>query len=263
MQTNDPIIMFAVRMQQAMKDLNKRQFIKAKMPQAWHVIQLGSMDSSSQMRGQVQACLIKQLTPQKTAQRLGWITTQQVRLYKDLFCDISGALMLSGWFQQMLLQPAQKNRSNNLFRARALAHYHSLDAAISSLRFGSSTQSAKQAMTKMWKDQRSKKIFDYMATNLNVPVQVYVNSLQQSIKSLQDRQFTRQLRGQTSQDNSIMEIAKAIQSGVRGFTKAQITEDSQQMKSGIDFTAAYLQLNKGQQNGGSKTDRPSDVVTAN
>lgn len=263
MQTSDPIIMFAVRMQQAMKDLNKRQFIKAKMPDAWHVIQLGSMDSSSQMKAQIQVCLIKQLTPQKTAQRLGWITPQQVKLYKDLFCDISGALLLSGWFQQMMLQPAQKNRSNNLFRARALAHYYSLDVAISSLRFGSSTQSAKDAMTKMWKDERNKKIFDYMASNLNVPIQVYVKSLQQSIESIQTRDFTRQLRGQASQDNSIGEIAKAIQNGVRGFTKAQIAEDSQQMKSGIDFTASYLQLNKGQQNGGSQTDRPSDVVTAN
>lgn len=58
----------------------------------------------------------------------------------------------------------------NLFRARALAHYHSLEAALHSLRFGNSGKSAKEAMEAMWRDARNKQLFDYMAQNLNVPI---------------------------------------------------------------------------------------------
>lgn len=91
-------------------------------------------------------------------------------MYMDLFCDLSGIQGIAEWFEQMLLEPARQSRSMNLFRARALAHYHSLEAALHSLRFGNSGKSAKEAMEAMWRDARNKQLFDYMAQNLNVPV---------------------------------------------------------------------------------------------
>lgn len=259
---DDPVVLFAVRLQKAAKDPAKRQFIKIKMPDAWTIIQLGSLDSSSQLKAQLQACLVGRLSAQQTSQKLGWPTVTQVKLYRDLFCDLTDVLDITGWFQQMMLQPARKGRSVTLFRARALARYYSVDIAINSLRFGPTSAKAKEAMTKMWKDQKVKRIFDYMSQSLNVPVQVYVNSMQQSIKAFQDREFARQLRGQQQEQTSIADISRAIQQGIRGFTKAQIAQTTEGQQSGIDFTADFIEKlkDKGQQYDGSKVDRQSDAA---
>ena len=101
-----------------------------------------------------------------------------------------------------------------------------------------------------------------MSQSLNVPVQVYVNSMQQSIKAFQDREFARQLRGQQQEQTSIADISKAIQQGIRGFTKAQIAQTTEGQQSGVDFTADFIEKlkDKGQQYGGSKVDRQSDAA---
>ena len=219
-----PIILYAARLQKACRTPATRNFVRIKYPEAWQVMSLGAMDNSSQLKAALQACIIYGLDAQKTSQKLKWITPVQVQMYMDLFCDLSGVQGIAEWFQQMLLQPARYGRSMNLFRARALAHYHSLQAALHSLRFGNSGKSAKEAMQAMWRDARNKQLFDYMAQNLNVPIQIYVQSMQQALKGREDKAFILQ----TKQDNaegqdSLMDAMSAdLNASVRTYTQAQI-----------------------------------------
>lgn len=236
----EPLVLYAVRLQKACKDKHTRQFIKNKLPDAWHVITLGQMDNSSQLRAQVQACIIYGLDDKATAQKLKWISALQVNLYRDLFFDLSGVQGISAWFQQLLLEPARQGRSMNLFRARALAHYHSLQAALHSLRFGNSGKSAKQAMDIMWRDARNKGIFDYMAQNLNVPIQMYVQSMQQAIKSRQDQAFLLASKDNATDSQVLIAAANSIADSVRGFTQAQAQLNSDAQKIGVDTSITFI-----------------------
>lgn len=241
-QPSDTKVIFAARLQRAFKDPKKRQFIQLKMNSVYQICTLGTADNNAPLKCQLQACLICGLDSNAVNKKLKWITPTQVDLYKDLFFDLSGVQGLSGWFQQMLLIPAKNQKNSTLFRVRALAHYHSMDAALKSIRFGKSGKVAKQAMAQMWKDQRNKRIFDYMAKNLNVPVQVYTNIMQQAIQSVQNRDFTLQLKGQNSQTSAALQYANTIQKGIRGFTQAQINASNQAYKSGVDDTTKYIKM---------------------
>lgn len=242
--SSDPVILYAARIQMACRNTDTRKFIQIKMPDAWQVLTLGTFDNSSHLRAQVEACLIYGLTPQKTSQKLKWLTPIQARLYSDLFCDLTGIQAISGWFQQMLLQPARVGKSMNLFRARALAHYHSLQAALHSLRFGNSGKSAKQAMDAMWRNCRNTQVFDYIAKELNVPIQVYTQMMQQAVKNRQDQAFMLQQRQGGGQSQAIIDAANILNSSIRGFSRSQILLTTQQQKAGVDFTTQYTQFIK-------------------
>lgn len=220
-----PVIVFAARLQKACRTPSTRNFIRIKYPEAWQVITLGEMDNSSQLKAALQACIIYGLDANRTAQKLKWITPIQVQMYMDLFCDLSGIQGIAQWFQQMLLEPARYSKSMNLFRARALAHYHSLNAALHSLRFGNSGKSAKQAMQSMWRDARNKQLFDYMAQNLNVPIQIYVQAMEQSIKGREDKAFIleNKTQNQQTQDSLKDMMAADLNSSVRTYTQAQVS----------------------------------------
>lgn len=240
-QPTDTKVLFAIRLQKALKDPKKRQFIQYKLPRVFDICKLGSTELNAPLRCQLQSCIIADLSDQQIVQKLKWIDISQIKLYKDLFFDLSGIRGLSGWFQQHLLVPIKGEKGGALFRARAIAYYYTAQAAIKSLRFGKSGKAAKQAMAQMWKDQRNKKIFDYMAKNLNVPVQVYTNMMQSAIQSIQNRDFTLQLKGQGSQASTALQYANAIQKGIRGFTQQQINASGTQYRQGIDNANKYIQ----------------------
>lgn len=238
---SDAKVLFAVKLQRALKNPVKRQFIQYKLPKVYDVCKLGTTQLNAPMRCELQACLINNLQPSAIAQKLKWIDEIQVNLYKDLFFDLTGIKGLPGWFEQHLLIPLKGQKGGALFRARAIAYYFTIDAAIKSLRFGKSGKAAKQAMAQMWKDQRNKRIFDYMAKNLNVPIQIYTNIMQNAIQSIQNRDFTLQLRGQGSQASTALQYANAIQRGIRGFTQQQINSTEAAYKQGIDNANKYIQ----------------------
>ena len=238
---SDPIILYAARIQKACRNTAARKFIQLKMPDAWQIFTLGTFDNSSQLRAQVQACFIYGLTPQKTAQKLKWITPIQAHLYKDLFCDLQGVQAISGWFEQMLLQPARTAKSMNLFRARALAHYHSLEAALHSLRFGNCGKSAKEAMDAMWRNFRNTQVFDYIAKQLNVPIQIYTQMMEQAVKNREDQAFMLQAKQGGSQSEAVVAAAQVLNTSIRGFSQAQLQLTTQAEKAGIDFSAQYMQ----------------------
>lgn len=240
MQPSDPIVLFAVRLQSAFKDPKKRQFLQYKIPKVYQICKLGTTQLNAPLKCQLQACIINNITQQKIAQKLKWLDKTQVRLYKDLFFDLEGIQGLPTWFQQHLLVPIKGQKGGALFRARALAYYYSADAAIKSLRFGKSGKSARQAMTQMWKDQRGKRIFDYVARNLNVPIQIYTNMMQQAIQAVQNRDFTLKLKGQDSSSSTALEYASAIEKGIRGFTQEQINSAGAQFKQGEDQANKYI-----------------------
>lgn len=221
----DPLILYAARLQKACRVPATRDFIRIKFPDAWQIMTLGCMDNSSQMKASLQACIIYGLDAERISQKLKWLTPVQAQMYIDLFCDLSGVQGIAEWFQQMLLEPARQGRSMNLFRARALAHYHSLEAALHSLRFGNSGKSAKEAMQAMWRDARNKQLFDYMAQNLNVPIQIYVQSMQQAIKGRQDKAFILETKQETSQgqEGLIEAISADLDTSIRTYTQAQIS----------------------------------------
>lgn len=220
----EPLILYAARLQKACRVPATRDFIRIKFPDAWQIMTLGCMDNSSQMKASLQACIIYGLDAERISQKLKWLTPVQAQMYIDLFCDLSGVQGIAEWFQQMLLQPARQGRSMNLFRARALAHYHSLEAALHSLRFGNSGKSAKEAMQAMWRDARNKQLFDYMAQNLNVPIQIYVQSMQQAIKGRQDKAFILETKQESSegQQGLVEAISADLDASIRTYTQAQI-----------------------------------------
>lgn len=232
-----PLIGYAARMINACQDTSSRQFVRIKLPDFWQVMTLGEMDGSSKMKAAVQACIIYGLNPQEISDKLKWITKLQAKLYIDLFCDISGVQGIAQWFQHMLLQPARHYKNMNLFKARALAHYHSLQAALHSLRFGNSGVSAKQAMASMWRDARDTQLFQYMAKNLNVPVQIYVPSMQQAIKARQQHIFITETKQGNSQSSALLAAAQSLDNSVRSFTQAQINNPQ-----GADPSAQYIQI---------------------
>ena len=221
----DPLILYAARLQKACRVPATRDFIRIKFPDAWQIMTLGCMDNSSQMKASLQACIIYGLDAERISQKLKWLTPVQAQMYIDLFCDLSGVQGIAEWFQQMLLEPARQGRSMNLFRARALAHYHSLEAALHSLRFGNSGKSAKEAMEAMWRDARNKQLFDYMAQNLNVPIQIYVQSMQQAIKGRQDKAFILETKQESSegQQGLVEAISADLDASIRTYTQAQIS----------------------------------------
>lgn len=223
--TVQPVILFAARIQRACRNPASRQFIRAKYPQAWEVMSLGRMDNGSNLKSALQACIIYGLSAQKISQKLKWIKPLQAQLYMDLFCDLTGVQGIAQWFQQMLLQPARHAKSMNLFRARALAHYYSLQSALQSLRFGNMGSSAKKAMQAMWRDARSRQLFDYMAQNLNVPIQIYVTSMQQALKSRQEHEFILQNKqeGAQAQEGLLDIVANSLDASVRTYTQVQIS----------------------------------------
>ena len=236
----DKLVLYAARLQAAMVNPASRQFLQKKMPDAWHVVKLGEMDNASQLKAQLQACIIYGLQPKQIADKLKWLTPVQARLYMDLFCDLSGVQGISAWFEQLMLQPARQGRSMNLVRARALAHYHSLQAALHSLRFGNSGKSAKEAMDLMWRDARNKGIFDYIAQSINVPIQMYIQSMQQAIKSRQDQAFMLSNKQGNTQSEVLLQASNKIASSVRGFTQAQIKLSTQAQKAGIDSSVTFV-----------------------
>lgn len=235
--SQDPLVLYTARIQKACLTPQTRQYIRVKMPDVWHVMSLGNMDNSSQLRASLQACIISGLSSKQTSQKLKWIQPIQVKLYTDLFCDLTGVQGITEWFQQMLLQPARQSKSMNLFRARALAHYHSLQAALHSLRFGNAGKSAKTAMESMWREARNTQLFDYMAKNLNVPIQVYVQSMQMALKSRQQHNFILQNKQGTQSNESIAAITAGLDNSIRSFTQQEITQDNTQ---GIDPASQYI-----------------------
>lgn len=46
----DPIVLYAARLQKAFRNTAAREFIRNKMPDAWHIIVLGTQDTSSHLR---------------------------------------------------------------------------------------------------------------------------------------------------------------------------------------------------------------------
>lgn len=236
-QSEDPLVIYVARIQKACLVPQTREYIRVKMPDIWQVFSLGNMDNSSQLRASLQACIISGLSHKQISQKLKWISEVQVKLYSDLFCDLTGVQGISEWFEQMLLQPARQHKSMNLFRARALAHYHSLEAALHSLRFGNAGKSAKTAMQAMWREARNTQLFDYMAKNLNVPIQVYVQSMEIALKNRQEHAFILQNKEGAQSNESIAAITAGLDNSIRSFTQAEISQNSNE---GQDPASTYI-----------------------
>ena len=236
----DPLVLYAVRLQEAFLQPSVRQFVCYKMPDAWQVVQLGVADMNSIMKACLQACIISGLDQQQTCNKLQWIKPIQVMLYRDLFCDLSGAEGVPAWFQQMMLHPLRSTKNMALFRARALAYYHSLDAALKSLNFGIIGRTAKDVMQKMWRCQRNKQIFDYYAKQTNIPIQIYATNIQQAVRGREQRDFIKESKQGQGSQTAILQIGKMLESSIRGFTQAETKLDTQNAKFGIDFSAQYI-----------------------
>ena len=80
-------------------------------------------------------------------------------------------------------------------------------------------------MQAMCRDARNKQLFDYMAQNLNVPVQVYVTSMQQALKNRQEHAFILQNKQENSQgQEGLLDIvANSLDASVRTYTQVEIS----------------------------------------
>ena len=229
--STDIYVLAARKLQRMMANRNTQIWFKAKWPEAHDIVYIGTDSKFNTMRTALESAIIRCMgNVDKIMEKVKWITPSQLKLYMQLFFDISGVTAAHDWMEDHIFRPTLKRRSSSA-QIALLTAYYSKVATDPTGRMRSKDECS--VLHTLMDNNRLRKIAEYVLGDTKIPIEMYAGMMESAIKDLDIK------RSQTGADEKATELSTAITERLKDVTKRmepQEVEDAiKNNTSGIEF----------------------------
>ena len=234
----DPLVQYTIRILRAYLNSNTRRFLIQLEPEAASVLYLGIDAKHSAMTAELETLIMHgyDITNEE-ASALYYNRKTIYNLYSGIFMDLSGIQAVHSWMHDFLFEPEMYSEDSKLLRARILSYYGSAVLGKQSVLLGYDISEYEDIIKKIGKNERQKKLFDYMITKTSIDRTNYVMLMEAAIKTMTDRDFQEHMKDRDDAGSATLaELASNLEQGIRMYSQKELDNIN---KLGLDFVNQY------------------------
>lgn len=227
----DIYVMTARKLQRLMASRNTQLWFQHKWPEAYEIVNIAVDDKFRTMRTALESAIIRfSGDPAKVMKAVKWVKPAQLRIYCNVFFDISGVSAAHDWMEDHVFRPALQRRSPGSQLSLLTAYYSNV--AIDPTGRMRSKEECKVIHTLM-NNTRLRKIADYVLGDTKIPIEMYAGMMETAIRDLDAKQeLESKDSGETTVINtSIMDRLKDV---TRRMNPDEVEQATQQSSGGIE-----------------------------
>jgi len=237
----DPMVLFAIRALRAYRKLPNRLVLDAMWKDVSETLRLGISMRRSAIVAEMEAHLLAGHKADRLAKDYSCVIPPMMyQLYNKLFFDLTGITAVHSWIHTFLFSPERYFNDQTLLRARLIAYYQSADKGAKAAIFGEPDSETAAFLKKVGSNERQKQLFDYMAKNMRLPIEIYATTMETALKSMTERDFQEHMRDRDEAGSESLEsLAKGIELGIRAYSQSELSTSG---SSSSDFTNQFTEI---------------------
>lgn len=223
-----------------------KKYVMNLWPVMDEVLYYGVYARRSSVSAELDTCIIKGFD-YKTARIAGCpLCRASYDLYQALFFDLSGVRAVHAWINDFLFEPEKYTENTTLLRSRLLAYYGASTTGIGASVTGTLTEQDEAVMRRIVKNERQKKLFDYIVKTTNLDAVTYAEIMEAAVKSMSEHDFQEHMKDrEDAGSESLEDLAVDMEKGIRAFSQHELEACD---KTGLDFINQYTQALAGNHN---------------
>ena len=189
--STDIYVHTAKQMQRMLATRNSKIWFNAKWGSAYDIIHIGIDSAYNTMRTALESAIIRYMgNVEKILDKVKWIQPDQLRLYMNLFFDLTGVTAAHDWMEDHVFRPTQKRRSSSA-QIALLSAYYSKVATDPTGRMRSKDECS--VLHTLMDNTRLRKVAEYVLGDTKIPIEMYAGMMESALKDIDLKR---------SQDNS-------------------------------------------------------------
>lgn len=207
----DIYVMSARKLQRMLANRNTQLWFQAKWPEAYEMITIATNPKYGTMRTTLESAIIRYSGDcDKVINKVKWINMAQLRVYKNLFFDLSGVTAAHDWMEDHVFTPTMKNRSHGAQISLLTAYYSNVATDPT----GRLRPKEEQSVLHTLMDNiRLRKVAEYVLGDSKLPLEVYAGMMETALRDLDLK------RASTKDESSGMGLSKSIVDRLKDVTR--------------------------------------------
>lgn len=219
-------------------------------PELMETLYRGTYGRHSAQTATMEVCLIKGWS-HEDAKLAGCPASPRVyKLYEKLFFDLTGVRTVTAWIQDNLFEPERYNGNTVLLRARLMAYFGDGTTGMSASISGQLPDSDGKLMKSLIKNERQKRLFDYVVKHTGMDPELYANVMETALKSMTEHDFQEHMKDrEDAGSSSLEELTDGLERGIRAFSQTELQDVR---TDGLDFVNQYTKILTGKSDNGKE-----------
>ena len=181
----DIYVMSARKLQRMMANRSTHLWFQNKWPSAYEVVTIAVDTKYKTMKTALEAAIIRYSgDTEKITKKVKWIRQDQLRLYKQLFFDLSGVTAAHDWMEDHVFMPALKMRSPGSQIALLTAYYSNV-ATDPTGRLRSKEEQG--VLHTLMNNVRLRKVAEYVLGDTKIPIEMYAGMMETALKDMDQK----------------------------------------------------------------------------
>lgn len=250
---SDPVVQYAIRGIVGMhlnpsgkSGKGSQRFVKKFWPDLFETLWRGTVDRLSAVTTTLEIGLMKGWTWDQARYAGCPVNRFIYALYEKLFFDLTGVKTVNAWIQDYLFEPERYNGNTALLRARVMAYFGSGTSGMNASITGQLSKEEDSLVKTLIKNERQKKVFDYVIKFTHMEPELYANVMETALKGMTDRDFQEHMKDrEDAGSSSLEELAEHMEAGIRAFSQQELAKAG---TDGLDFVNQYTKAITGKGN---------------
>ena len=215
--STDIYVNTAKQMQRMLATRNSKIWFNAKWGSAYDIIHIGIDSAYNTMRTALESAIIRYMgDTEKILNKVKWIQPDQLRLYMNLFFDITGVTAAHDWMEDHVFKPTQKRRSSSA-QIALLSAYYSKVATDPTGRMRSKDECS--VLHTLMDNTRLRKVAEYVLGDTKIPIEMYAGMMESALKDIDLK------RSQDSSGDKETQLSQEIIGKLKDLTKRMEPEE--------------------------------------
>lgn len=214
-----------------------RRYLFRYWPVLHEVIYFGTQARKSAVSAMMDTCLIRGWTHSEAMEAGCPVSAPVYGLYAKAFFDLSGVRAVHAWVQDFLIEPERCSSDSTLLRSRLLAYFGKGTEGTGAPVTGMLSDGEESVLKKIIRNERQKKLLDYVAKRTGLAPDVYAGIMEAALKTMTEQEFQTRLREKDDAgSSSLEELAANLESGIRAFSQQELRAHQ---ADSLDFVNQY------------------------
>lgn len=215
--STDIYVNTAKQMQRMLATRNSKIWFNAKWGSAYDIIHIGIDSAYNTMRTSLESAIIRYMgNADKILDKVKWIQPDQLRLYMNLFFDLTGVTAAHDWMEDHVFKPTQKRRSSSA-QIALLSAYYSKVATDPTGRMRSKDECS--VLHTLMDNTRLRKVAEYVLGDTKIPIEMYAGMMESALKDIDLK------RSQDSSGDKETQLSQEIIGKLKDLTKRMEPEE--------------------------------------
>lgn len=228
--STDIHVMSARKLQRMMSNRSTQLWFQNKWQDAYETVMVAVDSKYKTMRTALESAIIRYAgDADKVCSKVKWVKPCQLRLYKNLFFDLSGVTAAHDWMEDHVFGPALKHRSSGT-QIALLSAYYSQVATDPTGRIRSKGEQS--VLHTLMDNVRLRKVAEYVIGDTKIPIEMYAGMMEAALRDIDSRRATDTGESNEGLNKSIIDRLKDV---TRRMDPDEVESATKSSESGIEI----------------------------